>query len=87
MASPSAADVRWTTLLNALARPTCAGGTAAMPPVMIGIMPRPMPNARRQSSPTRCSWVVSRVSTCISYVPQALTDSPTTAGQRGPKRS
>ena len=63
---PSAAEVRCTTLLNALARLTSAGGTAAMPPVMIGIMPRPMPNARRQSSQTRCAWVVSRVSTCIS---------------------
>ena len=42
--------MRCTTLLNALAWLTCEGGTTAMPPVMIGIMHRPIPAARSVSS-------------------------------------
>jgi hypothetical protein len=60
-ARPSADDVRCTTLLNALAPSTWSGGTADRPPVMIGIMARPIPTARSTSTQTTCSVLLSRV--------------------------
>ncbi len=50
MARPRAAVTRCTTLLNALAWLTMDGGITASPPVMIGIMHRPSPAARKVSS-------------------------------------
>ena len=61
-ARPSAADVRCTTLLNALARLTIAGGTAAMPPVMIGIIGDAHAERAQGEEPDMCSCEVSRVS-------------------------
>ena len=58
--------VRCTTLLIALALLTMDGGTAEMPPVMIGIMASPMPAARKVNSHIMCSWVMSSVVRCSS---------------------
>ena len=60
-ASPSADEVRCTTLLNALAPSTWSGGTAERPPVMIGIMASPIPTARSTSTQMTCSVLLSRV--------------------------
>ena len=60
-ASPSAADARCTTVLIAPAPSTMSGGTAAIPPVMIGIMARPIPTERITSSQTTCALLVSRL--------------------------
>jgi hypothetical protein len=64
-ASPRADDTRCATLLNALAEPTIVGDTAEIPLVMIGIMHRPVPRARRQSSAMISSCDVTAVRSCM----------------------
>ena len=84
MASPSAAALRCATLLNALAAPTLFVGTAATPPVITGIIARPIPPARSASSAAISPLLMSSVIPCRAYVPMATTVSPITAGHRGP---
>jgi len=78
-ARPSAAAARWTTVLNAPAPSTSSGGTAAMPPVMIGIMARPIPTDRSASSHTTLVLLLSSVTSVSMYVPTAVMARPMVA--------